>query len=76
MLRTICGVINDSGYWRRRYNFDHYKLFRDVNVLKFIKLNKMRWTGHILRMERDRAYLKVFTIVLFGQRPKGRPKKR
>ena len=36
----------------------------------------MRWAGHITRKERDRAALRVFTIVPFGQRQRGRPKKR
>ena len=48
-ITIIFGAINDSGNWRRRYNFELYKLFRDVNVLKFIKLNRMRWAGDIMR---------------------------
>ena len=36
VLRFIFGGINGSGNWRRRYNFELNKLFRDVDVLKFI----------------------------------------
>ena len=61
------GGINDSGNWCRIYNFELCKLFRDVDVLKFIKLNRMRWAGHIRRMERDRAALKVLNTIPFGQ---------
>ena len=43
--------LNDNGYWQERYNFELYKLFKDVNVLKFIKLNRMRWACHLMRMD-------------------------
>ena len=47
VLRIIFGGINDSGNWRRRYNLELYKFFRDVDILKFIKQNRMIWAGHI-----------------------------
>ena len=68
MLRIIFGGISDNGNWRRRYNFELDKLFGDVDALKFINLNRMRWAGHIMRMEHDRAILRVFNSVPFGQR--------
>ena len=52
---------------RRRYNFEIYKLFTDVDILKFIKLKKMRWADYNMRMKRDTAPLKVFTTISFGQ---------
>ena len=58
---------NESGNWQRRYNFELNKLFRDVDVLKFIKLNRVRWAGHLMRMECNRAALKVFSTVPFEQ---------
>ena len=36
VLRIIFGGINDNGNWRKRYNFELYKLFRDVDVLKLL----------------------------------------
>ena len=73
VIWIIFNGINDNGNWHRRYNFELYILFRDVDILKFIKLNRMRWAGH-MRMECDRAALKVFNTVPFGQRPRGRLK--
>ena len=66
VLRINFGGINDSRNWRRRYNFELFKLFRDVDVLKSIKLNWIRGVDHIMRMERDRAALKIFDTVSFG----------
>ena len=76
VLQIIFGGINDSGNWCKRYNFKLSKLFRDFDVLKFIKLKRQRCAGHIMRMEHDRAALKDFNSVPFGQRPRSRPKKR
>ena len=72
---TIFGGTNDCGNWRRRYNFKLYKIFRDVDILEFIRLNKIRWAAHLMRMESDRAVFKVFHALPFGQRPRRKPKK-
>ena len=49
--------INDSRNWRRRYYFEFYKLFRDVDIIKFIKLDSMRWASHLMRMKYYRLAL-------------------
>ena len=36
----------------------------------------MRWAGYLMRNKCDRAALKVFNAVPFGQQPRGRPKER
>ena len=71
MLLIILGDINDRGNWRK-YNFELYELVGD-DVLKFIKLNRMKWAGHLMRMERNKAALKGFNTVPFEQRPSGKP---
>ena len=71
----VCNTkyLNDSGNSRRKYNIELYKLFRDVD---FIKLNRTWWTDHLMGMECDRAALKNFNTVPFGQQLRDRPKKR
>lgn len=40
----------DNGVWRRRYNYELYKLLKYVDIIKSIELNKIRSEGHIVRM--------------------------
>ena len=35
----------------------------------------MRWAGHFMRMKCDRAALRVFNTIPFGQQPRGRLKR-
>ena len=57
-------------------SFENYQLYCHVDILKFIELNRMRWAGYLMRNKCDRAALKVFNAVSFGQQPGGKPKER
>jgi hypothetical protein len=43
-------------------------------VVKFIKLSRLRWTGHIMRLNENETARKVFMSQPGGSRPRGRPK--
>ena len=51
-------------------NFTRYKFFRNVDILKLIELNRLRCAGYLMRIECDRAVLKIFNTVPFGQQPR------
>ena len=51
ILRSIFGAINDRGQWRRRYNSELYELYKEPDLVKYIKINRLRWAGHVQRME-------------------------
>lgn len=76
VLRAIFGAVLENNTWRKRYNFELYKIYREDDIIKSIKLSRMRWAGHLLRMNAERTPLKVFNTTPFGSRPRGRPKKR
>ena len=57
--------LNKNGNWGKSYDFELHKLFSDVDFLKFVKLNRMRWAGHFMRMECDRYTLKDFNTIPF-----------
>ena len=38
-----------------------------------IKSRRLRWAGHVARMEEDRSALKILTGTPTGRRPLGRP---
>ena len=45
------------------------------NIVKWIKVQRISWLGHLERMEDDRMTKKIFTKELEGTRRRGRPGK-
>ena len=45
--------------WRRCRNSEIYKLYDEHHVVKFIKLGRLRWVGHVMRMEESNPIKKV-----------------
>ena len=45
------------------------------NIVKWIKVQRVSWLGHLERMEEDRMPKKIFTQELEGTRRRGRPRK-
>jgi len=45
-------------------------------IVKWIKVQRISWLGHLDRMEEDRMLKKIFTQELEGTRRRGRPRKR
>lgn len=74
VLRKIFGATTDQGFWRRRYNHELYQLYNDLNIVGTIKINRLKWVGHVIRMDsREPAHITMFQK-LTGQRRRGRPK--
>jgi hypothetical protein len=46
------------------------------NVVKWIKVQRISWLGHLERMEENRMPKKIFTQELEGTRRRRRPRKR
>jgi hypothetical protein len=51
VLRRIYVAVQIDGVWRRRYNKELYTLFNDVHIIKRIKINRLRWAGHVTSRE-------------------------
>ena len=45
-------------------------------IVRVIKSRRLRWAGHIARMEEGRSAFKVLTGKPTGKRPLGRPRRR
>jgi hypothetical protein len=65
----------ENGDWRRRYHEGLYQLSEEPDIIKCIKINRLRWCGHV-RMDPQRTVLKVFNSKPCGSREIGRPKLR
>ena len=46
------------------------------NIVWVIKSRRLRWTGHVARMEEVRSAFKILTGKLTGKRPLGRPRRK
>ena len=52
------------------------QIYLSPNIVRVIKSRRLRWAGHVARMEEGRSDLKILTGKLTGKRPSGRPKYR
>ena len=59
-LRRIFGPKRDeNGEWRRLHNEEIHSLYRSPNRVRVIKSRRLRWTGHVARMEESRSAFKI-----------------
>jgi hypothetical protein len=62
--------------WRILYNYEIDQVFNEPDVVTFLKRQRLRWAGHIVRTEEDNPVKKLTFQKHFGSRRKGRPKLR
>ena len=56
ILRHIYGFKRDeNGEWRRLYNEKLHSLYCSPNIVSVIKSRRLRWAGHIARVEESRS---------------------
>ena len=67
---------DDNGEWRRLHNEELHSLYRPPNIVRVIKSRRLKWAGHVARMEEGRSALKFLTDKPTGKRPLGRPRRR
>ena len=51
-------------------------MYRSPNIVRVIKSRRLRWAGHVARMEEGRSAFKVLAGKPTGKRPLGRPRRR
>jgi hypothetical protein len=54
ILKRIYGPIEDKGCWHSSWNSEIYNFYKDLNIVDNIKIRKLGWVGHIIRMEAGR----------------------
>ena len=67
---------DENGEWRRLHNEELHSLYRLPNIVRVIKSRKLRWAGHVARMEEGRSAFKILTGKPTEKRPLGRPRRR
>lgn len=64
----------ETDIWQWRYIHELYVvLFKGVDIVRYMKLTRVRWSGHMMSMTRDEIPSKLSTIQLDGKRTRGRP---
>ena len=76
ILRKIYGPVMDRGSWRIRTNQELYQLCGENDIVKFCKLSRLRWAGHVIRQDDDDLSRRVLLSEPGGKRPRGRPRLR
>jgi hypothetical protein len=70
VLSRIFGPKRDevTEEWRKIHNEELHNLYSSPNTIRQFTSMRMRWAGHVARMEEERKMYKV----LVGKRPPGR----
>ena len=51
ILRNIFGSICVNGEYRIRMNHELYEQYDDVELARRVKIQRLRWLGHVVRMD-------------------------
>ena len=78
ILSRIAGPVFDEeeGFWRRRHDFEIRELTKQPLITDFITAQRIRWAGHVARMEEGRMPRRTIKATMEGRRPVGRPRMR
>jgi hypothetical protein len=76
VLRRIYGAIKDRDQWKCRFNKELYDLFKEPRLSMLIKIARLRWAGHVARMDENCMRRRLMYMQLEGLRKVGRPRAR
>jgi hypothetical protein len=51
IIRKLYGPATENNIWRIRYNEGINTLLKGEDIVRFIKSQRIRWLGHVERME-------------------------
>jgi hypothetical protein len=71
VLRRIFGPNRDdaAGEWKKQHNEELNVLYSSLNIFRFIKSRKVRWAGHVARIEERRVVCMVLVGKSEGTKP-------
>ena len=59
-----------------KYDDELYTLYKESDIVTYIKINRLRWAGRVIRLEEQSPARRVLVAVVEGRRQRGRPKLR
>ena len=78
VLRKIYGAKKDeiTGEWRKLHNAELYALYSSPNIIRSLKSRRLRWAGHVARVDYSRNAYRVLVGKPEEKRPLERPRRR
>ena len=76
ILRKIYGPAKENGQWRIKTNPEFITKYKSQDIVTVIKIQRLEWLGHVIRMNKTRSVKKIFEGKLEGIRGRGRPRLR
>ena len=62
---------DENGEWRRLHNEELHTSYRSDNIFRVIKSRRLRWAGHVTRMEEGSSAFKILTDKPTGKKTFG-----
>jgi hypothetical protein len=78
VYRRILGPVHDNEKenWRILTNKEIYVILKKPTITETIRLQRLRWFGHVQRMEENIIPKRVLYMNLESTRPRGKPRNR
>jgi ribosomal protein S28E/S33 len=76
ILRKIFGPVNIDSVWKIRNNMGIDKLTEGADTVRYIKVQRIKWLGHIQRLYQARPTRKLLDWKPMGTRRVGKPRQR
>jgi hypothetical protein len=75
ILRAIAGPKKIGEVYMQRSNNELYQCFKEADIVKRIKISRLRWAGHVVRRPAEAPLSRVLSAnFVDGKRSRGRPK--
>lgn len=76
VLRRIYGLTSENGLWRSKYNHELYQLYKNLPMIDFIRLQRLYWVGHVIKMDEQRTPRRILMGEMEGKKSMERPRRR
>ena len=76
ILRKIYGPTKENGRRRIKTNEEFVTKYKTPDIVSIIKIRRLVWLGHVVRMNETWSVKKIFEGKLEGRRGRGRPRLR
>jgi hypothetical protein len=73
IFRRIYGPVCEGTTWRSRYNEELDRLYDETDLVTSVRITRLRWAGHIVRMQDNLRCKKITLDKPEGRRRVGRP---
>ena len=76
ILRKMYGPTKENGQWRIKTNEELRTKYKSQDILTVIKIRRLEWLRHVIRMHETRPVKKICEGKLEGRRGRRRPRLR